>query len=368
MAIVSFREVSKIYQGDTPAVNQVSLDVEEGEFLCLIGPSGCGKTTLLKMVNRLIEPTSGTIVVEGREVRKWDPIRLRRHIGYVIQQIGLFPHLTVEENMTYVLSIMGRPLSERRRKARELLEVVSLDASYLRRFPRELSGGERQRVGVARALASDPKIILMDEPFGALDQITKEQLQGELLRLHRSLRKTIVFVTHDLQEAMKLGTRIGVMRKGRMLQIGTPSELLFTPADPFVEEFLGTGGLLQTFRMFTAQEVMLRDLPVVVVGQSEGKDRAIQYSRDLGWDFFLLVDKEGRFVGAERVDGGSLPYSTVFPSTSFEEVLRRMFLASTSWVAVVDPSNGVLQGVVDFRFVCAHLQGYCLEKTSGKKL
>lgn len=368
MAIVSFQEVSKIYQGDIPAINHVSLDIEEGEFLCLIGPSGCGKTTLLKMVNRLIEPTSGTIVVEGREIRQWDPIRLRRHIGYVIQQIGLFPHLTVEENMTYVLSIMGKPLSERCRKARELLEVVSLDASYLHRFPRELSGGERQRVGVARALASDPKIILMDEPFGALDQITKEQLQGELLRLHQLLRKTIVFVTHDLQEAMKLGTRIGVMRKGRMLQIGTPSELLFAPADPFVEEFLGTGGFLQTFRMFTAQEVMLRDLPMVVVGQSEEKDRAIQRSHDLGWDFFLLVDKEGRFVGAERIDGGNLLYSTVFPSTSFEEVLRRMFLASASWVAVVDPSNGVLQGVVDFRFVCAHLQNYCLEKTSGKKL
>ncbi|MEN3186865.1 MAG: betaine/proline/choline family ABC transporter ATP-binding protein [Atribacterota bacterium] len=368
MTIVSFQEASKIYQESTLAVDRVSLDIEEGEFMCLIGPSGCGKTTLLKMVNRLIEPTSGTIMVEGQEVRQWDPIKLRRHIGYVIQHIGLFPHLTVEENMTYVLSIMGRPLSERQKRARELLEMVSLDASYLSRFPRELSGGERQRVGVARALAADPKIILMDEPFGALDQITREQLQGELLRLHQVLQKTIIFVTHDLQEAMKLGTRIGVMRKGQMLQVGTPSELLFNPAAPFVEEFLGTGGFLQTFRMFTAQEVMLENPPVVVVGQADGKEEVIQRSLDLGWDFLLLVDRKGHFVGAERLDGGSLSYSIVNPSTSFEEVLRRMFLTSTSWVVVVDPSNGVLRGIVDFRFVCTHLQGYCLEKAAGKKL
>ncbi|MCX7667839.1 MAG: betaine/proline/choline family ABC transporter ATP-binding protein, partial [Atribacterota bacterium] len=303
--------MSKFYQGDTPAVDRVSLDIEEGEFLCLIGPSGCGKTTLLKMVNRLIEPTSGMILVEGQEVRRWDPIRLRRRIGYVIQQIGLFPHLTVEENMTYVLSITGKSLPERRRKARELLEMVSLNASYLSRFPRELSGGERQRVGVARALAADPKIVLMDEPFGALDQITREQLQSELLRLHQTLRKTVIFVTHDLQEAMKLGTRIGVMRRGQILQVGTPSELLFAPTDPFVEEFLGTSGFLQTFRMFTAQEVMLENPPVVIAGQTSGKDKAMQHSRNLGWDFFLLVDGNGHFLGAEHFDGGRLTLSLI---------------------------------------------------------
>ncbi|MGC8777594.1 MAG: ABC transporter ATP-binding protein [Candidatus Caldatribacteriaceae bacterium] len=362
MAIVAFREVSKIYRGDTLAVDQVSLDIEEGEFLCLIGPSGCGKTTLLKMVNRLIEPTSGSIFVEGQEIRSWDPIKLRRHIGYVIQQIGLFPHLTVEENMTYVLSIMGRPLSERRRRARELLEMVSLDASYLLRFPRELSGGERQRVGVARALASDPSIILMDEPFGALDQITREQLQGELLRLHRRLQKTVIFVTHDLQEAMKLATRIGVMRRGRLLQVGSPSELLFSPQDSFVEEFLGSGGFLQTLHMLTAQEVMLRELPVMVLGSNgSGKD-GTRRGLELGWDFFFVVDQNGRLLEVRRFDGTPLPYTAVSPSTSFEEVLRRMFLASSSWVAVVEPESGVLRGAIDFRFVCTHLRGYCLEK------
>jgi len=362
MALVSFQEVTKVYQDDIRAVDGVSLEVEEGEFLCLIGPSGCGKTTLLKMVNRLIEPTSGKIFVEGREIREWDLIRLRRHIGYVIQQIGLFPHLTVEENMTYVLSIMGKPLAERRRKARELLTMVSLDASYLSRFPRELSGGERQRVGVARALASDPRIILMDEPFGALDQITREQLQGELLRLHRLLRKTIIFVTHDLQEAMKLGTRLGIMRRGRMLQVGTPSELLFAPQDPFVEEFLGSGGFLQTLRMLTAQEMMVQELPRVSSGDADGYREARKRSAELGWDFFFLVDENGKLLEVKHLNGESLNYPVVAPTTSFEEVLRRMFLASSSWVVVLEPGNGVLRGVVDFRFVCSHLRQYCLGK------
>jgi len=187
--VVVFQEVTKEYARGVRALEGVSFEVEEGEFFCLIGPSGCGKTTLLKMVNRLLEPTSGRIFVYGRDVRAWDPIALRRSVGYVIQQIGLFPHLTVEENMTYVLAIMGVPLQVRRQRARELLGVIGLDESYLRRFPGELSGGERQRVGVARALAADPKLIVMDEPFGALDQITRMRLQDELLELHRKLQK-----------------------------------------------------------------------------------------------------------------------------------------------------------------------------------
>jgi osmoprotectant transport system ATP-binding protein len=240
--VVVFQEVTKEYARGVRALEGISFEVEEGEFFCLIGPSGCGKTTLLKMVNRLLEPTSGRIFVYGQDVRTWDPIALRRSIGYVIQQIGLFPHLTVEENMTYVLAIMGVPLKVRRQRARELLGVIGLDESYLRRFPGELSGGERQRVGVARALAADPKLIVMDEPFGALDEITRMKLQDELLELHRKLKKTILFVTHDLEEALKLSTRLGVMRGGRMLGVGRPYELLLAPPDPFVEEFLGRGG------------------------------------------------------------------------------------------------------------------------------
>ncbi len=236
--MLRFEKVSKIYDGGMAAVAEVSLEVQAGETLALIGPSGCGKTTLLKMVNRLVEKTGGRILVDGRDVAQWDPIQLRRSIGYVIQQIGLLPHLTVEKNLGYVLKIMGRPPSQCRQRAEELLELVGLPLELLKRYPGELSGGQQQRIGVPRALAADPRMILMDEPFGAIDQITRNQLQDELLRLQARLAKTMILVTHDIQEAIKLADRIAIMREGRLEQVGTFKELLASPANDFVELFL----------------------------------------------------------------------------------------------------------------------------------
>ncbi|MBC7217733.1 MAG: ABC transporter ATP-binding protein [Candidatus Caldatribacterium sp.] len=319
--IVAFEEVVKLYPGGVQALKGVSFSVNEGDFLCLIGPSGCGKTTLLKLVNRLLEPTSGRIWVYGRDARDWDPVVLRRRIGYVIQQIGLFPHLTVEENITYVLSIMGVPKGVRRKRAEELLHIVNLDPSYLFRFPRELSGGERQRVGVARALAADPELILMDEPFGALDQITREQLQNEFLELHGKLKKTVIFVTHDLQEAMRLATTIGVMREGKMVQIGAPYELLFSPQDPFVEDFLGRGGLFQILRM-----VKIQDVPL---------------------------------LGLHEKENQGVPQITVSLSTSLGDALRKMLLGGERFVAVTEDGTDRLVGVLSFEDLCRLLHRYC---------
>lgn len=315
--VVAFHEVTKVYPGGVQALDRVSFSVDEGEFLCLIGPSGCGKTTLLKTVNRLVEPTSGRVEVYGKDAASWDPVVLRRQIGYVIQHIGLFPHLTVEENMTYVLRIMGIPRHVQRKRARELLEIVNLDESYLARFPRELSGGERQRVGVARALAGNPELILMDEPFGALDQITREQLQEELLRIHRKLRKTVLFVTHDLQEAIKLATTLGVMKKGRMVQLGAPYELLFSPQDAFVEEFLGRGGLFQVLRM-----VRIQDIPLLE-------------------------------------PSGQVPEGTVPLFASLEDALRRMLLRGENRISVVEDGTGRVVGVLSFEHLCRLLHRYC---------
>jgi len=236
--MIRLEQVSKSFDGgETYAVRDVSLRVASGELLVLLGSSGCGKTTTLKMINRLIEPTAGTIEVGGREVRAQDAIELRRSIGYVFQGIGLFPHMTVEQNISVVLRLQGRPKGERQERARELMELVGLPPDdFGPRYSTELSGGQQQRVGVARALAADPACLLMDEPFGALDAITRDGLQEELLRLKEKLLKTIVFVTHDIFEALRLADRIAVMHAGRLEQVGPPGEILRAPATEFVKE------------------------------------------------------------------------------------------------------------------------------------
>ncbi len=240
MNVLTFTDVSKSYDNQVRVIDRLSFSIEKGEFITLIGPSGCGKTTLLKMINGLIPFDEGVISVKDRSLADWDLIKLRREIGYVIQQIGLFPHMTIEKNIGYVLSLLGRDLGEQKEKAKELIKLVGLDADYLTRYPRELSGGQKQRVGVARALAADPDIILMDEPFGAVDDITRKVLQDEMKALHKKLQKTIVFVTHDIEEAIKLGTRIVLMDRGRIIQAGTKEEMLFAPTTEFTKRFLGS--------------------------------------------------------------------------------------------------------------------------------
>lgn len=223
--------------GANYVVEDVSLEVAEGETVVLLGSSGSGKTTTMKMINRLIDPSSGTIEVDGRNVMEQDPVELRRSIGYVFQGIGLFPHMTIEDNVAIVLRLLGRSSSERRQRAHELLELVQLDpAEYAQRMPGELSGGQQQRIGVARALAADPAYMLMDEPFGALDALTRDTLQQEVLKLKERLRKTIVFVTHDIFEALALADRVAIMHEGRLEQVGTQEEILGNPATPFVRE------------------------------------------------------------------------------------------------------------------------------------
>jgi osmoprotectant transport system ATP-binding protein len=247
MAKIEFVEVTKEYPGaQHPAVDHVSFTVPEGTMCMLLGTSGSGKTTLLRMVNRLTDPTSGQIVIDGTPTTASDPIELRRSIGYAIQQVGLFPHMTVEENVRVVPSILGRPASTMDARVNELLNLVRLDpAEYRKRYPRQLSGGQQQRVGLARALAADPALLLMDEPFGALDAITRGRMQDELLRIQRTLKKTILFVTHDVEEALKLGDRIAVLNDGQLMQIGTPIELLATPANDFVNRLVGSDNVLR---------------------------------------------------------------------------------------------------------------------------
>jgi len=234
--MISLSHVTKAFDPtEPPAVDDVSFDVRRGETLVLLGSSGCGKTTLLKLMNGLLRPTSGRVEVDGEEVGSQDPISLRRSIGYVFQGIGLFPHMTVEENVGIVPRLLGRPPDERRLRAHELLRVVGLDpAAHAERYPEELSGGQQQRVGVARALGGDPECLLMDEPFGALDALTRDTLQQELIELREELQKTIVFVTHDIFEALTLADRIAVLHEGRLEQIGTGEELLRSPATDFV--------------------------------------------------------------------------------------------------------------------------------------
>ncbi|WP_425271683.1 ABC transporter ATP-binding protein [Nocardioides euryhalodurans] len=234
--------VGKTYADGTVAVQELDLDVAKGELVCLVGPSGCGKSTTLKMINRLIEPTTGTIEIDGRDVTREDPVELRRGIGYVIQQVGLFPHQKIETNVMTVPLLYGESKPTARERAHELMDLVGLDPStYAGRYPHQLSGGQRQRVGVARALAANPPVLLMDEPFGAVDPVVRVRLQDEFLRLQRDLGKTVVLVTHDIDEAVRMGDRVAVFATGgRLAQYATPMELLARPADAFVADFVGS--------------------------------------------------------------------------------------------------------------------------------
>lgn len=256
--MIRFEEVTKLYSGTSiPAVDRLNFHVKKGEICMLVGPSGCGKTTTMKMINRLIEPTSGKIFIDGKEIRNENPVELRRNIGYVIQNIGLFPHMTIAENIATVPKEKRWDKDKISKRVDELLELMELDPEvYRNRKPSDLSGGQRQRVGVARALAADPPVMLMDEPFGALDPITRNRLQNEFLRIQEKIKKTIIFVTHDIDEAIKMGDKIVVMRKGKIVQLGTPNDILSSPADEFVESLVGGNRSIKLLNLMRCEDLM----------------------------------------------------------------------------------------------------------------
>jgi osmoprotectant transport system ATP-binding protein len=302
--VIHLDAVVKRYPGQPrPAVDRLTLEVAAGQTCVLIGPSGCGKTTTMKMINRLIEPSSGRIEVGGRDVSRVDPVQLRRTMGYVIQQVGLFPHMSIAENVATVPRLLGWARARTEARVDELLTLVGLAPEpYRRRYPRELSGGERQRVGVARALAGDPPVMLMDEPFAAVDPITRSRLQGEFLRILRGLRKTIVFVTHDVDEAIRMGDRIAILRDGRLVQHGTPDDVLARPADAFVEEFVGADRALKRLSLVTVREVMTRVAedgtpPAPVVPDDTTVRDALSRLLASGATELSVVDATGRRVG-----------------------------------------------------------------------
>jgi osmoprotectant transport system ATP-binding protein len=297
VSAVEFKGISKDY-GSGPVVKNLYLDIPSGQIVTLIGPSGCGKTTILKMINRLIEPDSGTIRLEGKDVSKMNPVELRRNIGYVIQQIGLFPHMTIEDNITVVPRLKGEKKKSLIGRTEELLQLIGLDyQSFRRRYPRELSGGQQQRIGVARALAAEPAIILMDEPFSALDPISREQLQNELLRLNQTVKKTIVFVTHDIDEALKIADTIILLKEGKPVQVGTPEQLLKHPVNDFVRMFIGEerirrAAVEQPFQitadLITSPLSVASDLPL-----SETVERMKQSSSS----YLVVTDKNSCYSG-----------------------------------------------------------------------
>lgn len=294
--MLEFKNVSKTYQGDKPAVVDVTLTFNEGEFIVFIGTSGSGKTTCMRMINRMTEPTSGTILLNGRDIATMDAVRLRRRIGYVIQQIGLMPHMTIYENVTLVPSLLKWDEERRRAAAKRLMKRVGLDESFLERYPAELSGGQQQRVGVIRALAADPEIILMDEPFGALDPITRDSLQQLIKRLQKELGKTVVFVTHDMDEALALADRIVIMDKGRVVQFDAPENILQNPANAFVESLLGEDRLNEArLALRTVDEVMVRD-PALVTSEQSIRD-ALRLMRRHRAETLFVTDPDGVIQG-----------------------------------------------------------------------
>ena len=280
-----------MYEGGFQAVKSVNFEIKEGELLVLIGPSGSGKSTTMKMINRIIPHTSGTISINGKDVKSYNASELRRSIGYVIQQVGLFPHYTIEKNIAIVPQLKGWNEKDIKSRVTELMEMVGLAPEiYATRYPKELSGGQQQRVGIARALAADPDVILMDEPFGALDPITREQLQAELISLHKKLKKTIVFVTHDMDEALKMGDRIAIMKDGNLLQIDTPEKLLHEPAHGFVEEFMGKHRMIQNPELMPVTEIMSESIVTALPHRSP--ERALSLIRQRRITHLIIADDD----------------------------------------------------------------------------
>ena len=360
-ATLAFQDVTKRYAGqDEPAVDRLSLEVPAGEICVLVGPSGCGKTTAMRMVNRMIDITSGDILLDGVSVQSRRPAELRREIGYAIQQIGLFPHLTIAQNIATVPKLLGWPKERIAARVDELLALVQLDPAETRdRYPAQLSGGQRQRIGVARALAVDPPLMLMDEPFGAIDPINREKLQNEFLRLQHDIRKTIVFVTHDIDEAIKMGDRIAVLKKGgRLAQYASPAELLMNPADAFVEDFVGSDRALKRLALQRVRDIDLWRPGLVRAGEPAAEARAKVADSDLPYP--LLIDADGKPVGwlSERALEGErvepVLRSGPEPIVELDDVLRDALsdlLQNEAQYGPVVDARGEIAGVLSIEVI-----------------
>ena len=357
-AVVALEHVTKRYgpPGTPPAVDDLSLTIGAGEICVLVGPSGCGKTTTMKMINRLIEPTSGRITIAGEDVEALPAVELRRRIGYVIQQVGLFPHMTVADNVAVVPRLLRWPDSRIRERVAELLDLVGLDhANYAGRYPAALSGGERQRIGVARALAADPPVMLMDEPFGAVDPIRRERLQNEFLRLQEKVRKTVVFVTHDVDEAIKMADRIAILQRGGVLaQYDTPDTILANPASDFVEHFVGADRGLKRLSLGRVRDLPLAQPVIVRPGDTRADGRRRMADDSTG--YALLVDAadaplgwidERDLTGDGAIDAESARPGapTVQLETTLRDALSAMLLSSVQLGVVVDERDRAI-GVV----------------------
>ncbi|WP_406315088.1 ABC transporter ATP-binding protein [Streptomyces sp. NBC_00118] len=354
--MIRFDRVTKRYADGTTAVDDLSFEVGEGELVTLVGPSGCGKTTTMMMVNRLIEPTSGRILVDGEDISRVDPVKLRRRIGYVIQQVGLFPHRTILDNTATVPALIGWKKSKARARAAELLDLVGLDPKqYGSRYPEQLSGGQRQRVGVARALAADPPVLLMDEPFGAVDPVVREQLQDEFLRMQAAVRKTVLLVTHDIEEAVRLGDRIAVYGQGRIEQFDTPGAVLGTPSTPYVAEFVGAD---RGLKRLSVTEIEPDDLDQPAVTRAgEPARQAAARLRDEGARWSVVLDADGDLHGWVGIDELSLAgeeglvgdlahrmNAWVPVGAPLKQAFGVMLQHDAGWVAVLDGAHflGVL--------------------------
>jgi osmoprotectant transport system ATP-binding protein len=354
--MIRLDNLTKIFetaQGPTVAVDHISMTVPQGEICVLLGPSGCGKTTTLKMINRLVLPTSGQVYIDGTATTAYDTVELRRRIGYVIQQIGLFPNMTVEENIGVVPRLLGWESAKAKARAAELLEMMALDpAMFLKRYPKELSGGQQQRIGVARALAADPPVMLMDEPFGAIDPINREIIQDEFLKMQALLRKTILFVSHDIDEAVKMGDKITIFQAGKLVQYDSPDNLLAHPANDFIADFVGSDRTLKRLRLIKVGDAMYANAPRV--GWKDSLEKAASLMEQHGYESIVMVDAQGHARGVVRLaearrGRGSVGehHDSLRATVNVKEDLRAavslMFTHDLSWLPCVDDS-GVYQG------------------------
>lgn len=354
--MITFEHVVKKY-GDKTVIEDFNLTIESGELVVFIGPSGCGKTTLLKMVNRLIEPTSGKIYVNGKDITREDPIELRRNIGYVIQNVGLFPHMTIKENLEIIPKVKGEDPEAIEEKTVRLLNLVGLDPEeYMYRFPGELSGGQQQRVGVARAFSTDSDIILMDEPFSALDPITRSSLQEELFNMQQELRKTIIFVTHDMDEAYKIADKICIINEGKILQYDTPENILKNPANDFVANFIGKRRVWNNPEVLKAVDIMIEN--PVNVSPKRNVLQAIEIMAENKVDSLMITNKENELIGLVTLKRIQLEdrnrliedlmerdVLTVKEDDSLVDVLEKMNRYKVGYIPVIDTS-GKLSGLI----------------------